>query len=125
MQFVTLEMQQQWQKGNAVYVLVSCIVGSRDYVHSSLEIAGGIDSAVRVGVRVGGVWRQAGARGALLPPDAISGRLHVVVLRHLLALLLAPESPCDNGETSEEDGSTNASNDATNNGLGMWCERAA
>lgn len=92
---------------------------------SSLEVASGIDSAIRVLVGVCRIWRERHAGAPFLPPDAISGRIQVVVLRKLLALLLAPETPGYYADAAEEDGSADSADDATDNGLGVRCQGAA
>lgn len=56
---------------------------------------------------------------------ASSAHAEVVLGLRPLALLLAPKAPGDNGETTNEDGSTDATNDAANDRLGLRCQAAA
>jgi len=60
-------------------------------------------------------WRCQTLRACLFPPDAVVARVEEVVLRNLLPLLLAPQPPCHERNTTDQDRATNATYYASNN----------
>ena len=73
---------------------------------------------------------MARSRSLLLASQTVTRRARgshteIVHGRGLLALLLAPESPGDDGQAADQDRSANTADDSADDGLGLRCHGAA
>jgi hypothetical protein len=90
---------------------------------TDLEVAGSVDSTVRVAVRAGRQSRRmARSRGLLLTSQTVARRArrsHAEIVHScgLLALLLSPESPGDDGQTTDQDCTADTANNTSDDGF--------
>lgn len=96
-----------------------------------LEVASGVNNTVRVAVRTGRQSRRvAGSRNLLLTSQTVARRARsshakVVHGRGLLALLLSPEPPGDDGQAADQDCSADTAYDAADDGFCLRSHGAA